>query len=210
VEAIGGLIALCLFLALLNFVVNAGTKTIRALGRAATGKGSLSENMEAAFKGMGPLEVRFKDESIGADKDSLFVKELQVKGLFPISRRAQLEFVSSVFDDTSGEFEPVLSAIEPFQEPQTLAYQYLLPIGPIDPGVGLISWVRAGVLIPQLLETPASGNRKLVAILRLIDANNRPRITNGFHESNHPGLLWQRENAQKMLDAIAEARSRYG
>jgi hypothetical protein len=65
-------------------------------------------------------------------------------------------------------------------------------VGTVDAGVGIVSWARAGAIIPQIAVTPYSGKRHLIAILRLVDLDRPQDIRQGFHQENHEGLLWQR------------------
>ncbi len=156
------------------------------------GKGSFSDNFQAAVVGMGAIEVRLVDKALTDDVQSPKIKEVQVKGLFPITRKRHLEFVTSVFDNTSGKYTPVISSIELFQEAHSRAYQHTVEVGAIEPGTGFVGWVRVGVVIPEILEPPYSGMRKLVAFVRLVDLDDRPRINQGFHDEDDSGLLWQR------------------
>ena len=156
------------------------------------GKGSFSDNFQAAVVGMGAMEARITDVKLSEDVGDSLIKEIQVKGLFPISRNCRLAFVTSLFDKTSGELEPVISGLDSFQERHTFAYQHVNELGSVEPGLGLVSWARVGAVIPQIIETPYSGKRHLVAILRIIDLDNKPDITRGFHEADHAGLIWQR------------------
>jgi hypothetical protein len=160
--------------------------TVRAVARTASGKGSFSDNFEANVIGMKPIQVRLHD-----DNDGIEAKEVQVKGLFPIQSAYHLGFITSVFDNTSGEYEPVISSMDQFQEPQTITYQHAVEIGPISPGTGFIGWTRVGVVLPQLLGTPYGGRRKLIAFLRLVNWDNKPSITNGFGQKDDSGTLWQ-------------------
>ena len=137
---------------------------------------------------MKPIEVRLHDDD---STDGIEAKEIQVKGLLPIKNSYRLGFMTSVFDDTTDKFEPVISSVDQFQEPHTTAYQHAVEVGPTDPGIGFISWVRVGVILPQILEPPYGGKRKFAAVLRLVNLDNRPSITNGFHAKDEPGILWQ-------------------
>jgi hypothetical protein len=136
--------------------------------------------------------VRLLDERLGAEKDAPVAKAVQVKGLFPVSRKARIGFVSSVFDNTSGELQPVISALDNFQERHTLAFQHATEVGAVEPGSGLVGWVKVGIVLPQILQTPRGGTRSLALVCRIVDLDNPPDITNGFHQPDHPGLLWQR------------------
>jgi hypothetical protein len=187
VEAVFGFLGIILFWVAVNWIFRAGAGTVRAAARAASGKGSFADNFQASVLGMKPIEVRLHDNST----DGIEVKEIQVKGILPIRNAYRLGFVTSVFDNTSGEFEPVVSSVDQFQEPHTIAYQHAVEIGPTEPGIGFITWVRAGVVLPQILEPPYGGKREFAAVLRLINLENKPDITNGYHDKDHSGLLWQ-------------------
>ncbi len=176
---------------LFRMFLSASARTVGAAAKAAVGKGTFSENMELAFKGMGPIEVRFYPGRLGDDEDGPLFKAIEMKGLFPLNSRKNVAFVTSVFDETDEEIEPVLSPIELFQEPETVVYQFSSEIGQVDPEMGFVSWSRIGAVFPDLLEPPYGGRRKLVAILRLVDINNMPDIAYGFVDPNHPGVLWQ-------------------
>jgi hypothetical protein len=191
VESLFALLGILLVLGLFNVALRAGVGTLRAVARTAMGQGSLTDNFQAAVIGMRPLEARLLDTKLSNEKDALSVKEVQVKGLLPINRAYRLAFVTSLFDKTSGELEPVICPLETFQEPHTFAFQHLCEIGSLEPGNGLVSFARVGAIIPDLIQTPHSGKRQLFAILRLIDMDNRPDITQGFHQKEHSGLIWQ-------------------
>lgn len=174
-----------------RFLLSAGMRTAGAAAKAAVGKGSFSGNMELAFKGMGALELRFVDANFGEDGDGPSFKAIEVKGLFPVNTNRHVSFVTSVFDKTDGDLEPVLCPIEVFQEPHSVVYQYSSEVGEVSPDEGYIQWVRVGAVVPDLLEPPCSGRRKFIAILRLVDLDDMPDITHGFHGSDE-GVLWQR------------------
>jgi hypothetical protein len=192
VETLVGIIGLILIWVFFGLVVRVVTGTLRAGARTVIGKGSFTDNFRASVVGMGPLEARAIDEKLSKGPESIAIKEIQVKGLLPINRKCHLAFVTSLFDETSGEYEPIISSVDAFQEAHTLAYQHFNDIGVIEPGIGLISWSRVGAVIPPIIQTPYSGKRKLVAMLRLVDFDNRPNISAGFHQPDGKGILWQR------------------
>jgi tellurite resistance protein len=137
------------------------------------------------------LEFRFFDTRLGDDGTGPHVKEIKARGPIPLYRAANVGFVTSVFDATSGELEPVVSAIESFQEAESSVYQHKLEVGRLLPNQGFTDWVRLGVVLPELLEPPYSGKRKMRAVIRMVDLNNPPDVSLGFHEPDHPGLLFQ-------------------
>lgn len=185
-EFVFGLIGILIFLWLLG----AGFRTVGAAAKTAFGKGTFSENMDIAFKGMGPLEIRFNDKWIGDSNNKFLAKEIEARGIFPVNRAVQVGFVTSVLDKTSDTLEPVISAIENFQEPDNIVYQHRVEVGSLSPGQGLPYWVRLGVILPGILQPPISGERRLIAVLRMVDMDNPPEIAHGFGQREQSGLLW--------------------
>ena len=175
-----------------KWVVSAGARTVGAAAKAAVGKGSFSDNMELAFQGMGPMTIRFADARIGENGEGPSYKAIEVKGLFPVESSTRVGFVTSVMDNTDGELAPVMSSIEAFQEPGSIAYQHITEVGDVSPDQGFVSWSQVGAVIPDLLTTPNSGRRKLTAILRLVDMDRMPSIELGRHDEGDSGILWTR------------------
>ena len=168
-----------------------GRRTFGAVGKAAAGKGTLVENMKLAFKGMGPLEARIVDTTLD-DVVRAPVKAIEVKGLFPVDSVRRVAFITSIFDNSGGEMAPVLSSIDMYQEPDSSVYQHSVKIGQeVSPGQGFGHWTQAGRVIPNILQPPVGGARRLSAILRLIDMNNMPVIRRGSHNPDDAGILWQ-------------------
>ena len=165
----------------IKLVITYSRRAINAAGRAAIGKGSLSSNMQAALPNMGQFQVRFNDFPLGEGPDAGAAKEIQIKGLLPFNKRVRLGFVTSIFDKTSGKFEKVISRQAEFQEQKTYVYQHRVDVGDVDAGFGFVEWKRAGVVLPQILTTPYGGQRKCVVLLRLIDLDDPPIISDGVH-----------------------------
>ena len=172
-------------------VFGAGIKTVRAGARTAAGKGSFNENIEVAFRGLGPFELRFSDTTLDDDGGGPVVKALECRGLFPTNVSGHVAFVVSIFDNTSDELQPVIAVLEDFQEPASSAFQSVVEIGNIEPGQGLIRWVRVGAILPDILQPPRGGTRALLAVCRFIDIDDPPTIHLGYHTENDDGNLWQ-------------------
>ena len=189
-EGIVGFILLVIGWLIFRWILSAGFRTAGAAAKAAIGKGTFSENMNLAFKGMGSLEARFVPARFGENGDGPPYKALQVKGLFPIRSQKNIRFVTSVFDETDGEFKPVLGVIDTFQEPHSVAYQTYSDIGAVSADQGFVQWTTIGAVVPELLSPPRGGRRKFVAILIMVDLDNMPAIHLGTHDKDHPGLLW--------------------
>jgi tellurite resistance protein len=190
-ETIFGIVIMILVFGGFRWLMGAGFKTAGAALDTARGRGSFSENMGVAFKGLGPMEIRFVDGSLGEDNTGPFAKRIEGRGLFDITSTHRIGFVTSVFDNTSGELEPVLSMVEAFQEPENVVYQHHTEVGSVSPDQGFAKWVNLGVVFPDLLQPPYSGKRELLAILRMIDLDDPPEIIHGFRTPDKGGLLWQ-------------------
>ena len=172
-----GMIGLMIAWVVFRYVLNAGAKTVRAAGRAAMGKGTFSENFEVAFRGMEALSVRLVDDRLGEEGTGPHVKAVEMKGLFPIARPVRAGISVSVVDVTDEEPAPVLSYLDQFQEADSLVFQSESTLGMVEPNHGFIGWVRVGGIFPEMLQPPVSGPRQLLAIVRLIDAENPVPIT---------------------------------
>lgn len=174
-----------------GFIIRVIFRTLGAAGRTAMGKGSLSENLELSFKGMGPLEARLTDGRLSDDPDSPLVKQVEVKGIFPVANAlGSVAFVTSVFDNTDDELAPVISILDEFQEPGNVVFQHVSEMPPIAPNQGFVSWERIGGVFPDLLQPPQGGKRDMLIVVRLIDLDSPPSIQHGFADSSE-GLLWQ-------------------
>ena len=176
---------------LFRLVVIYGAAAFNSSAKAAFGKGTFKENLDLELHGMAPMQLRGVEKNSGEDGAKLKIIELEVKGLFPTNMERKGAFITSVFDATEGEenWESVFSTVHQFQEDETFCYQYTTDVGVIQENYGYARWVGVGVVVPDLLQPPRTGTRKLVACVRLIDQNEPPVITSGFHD-DEAKLLW--------------------
>ena len=144
----------------------------------------------SSYGGMAPFQARLVDIRLGENSDGPRAKQLQAKGLIPLKRTTSVGFITSVFDNTSGSLEPVHCYIEEFQEPETIAYQHLADTGVASPNQGFLDWVPLGIVIPEIIRTPYSGNRNIVVMFRMVDLNNKPDIYLGFRDKHDDGIIW--------------------
>ena len=150
--------------------------------------GSTTASREAPI--MGPFQIRtIKEKLDDNDKgDAPEVIRIEGKGLMPVSTKSKIAFVTSVLDNTDGTAKPVLSLVEQFQEEHTTCYQQIVEAGVAGPNEGYNSWVRVGVIIPDILLPPVGGNRKLKVALRVINLDNPPKISMGVGGKGHAGV----------------------
>lgn len=193
IGVIFAIIAFIVVMSIIQWVFSAGARTVGAAAKAAVGKGSFKDNMDLAFKGMAPMEAKIETNRSGDNGDGPLVKEISVKGLFPVYSNTRVGFITSVLDDTGSEVESVISLIDNFQEPDNVCFQCLRKFPEtVSPDTGFIKWVPVGVVFPEILVPPYGGLRKYLAILRLVDLDNMPQINLGFQKKDDPGILWQR------------------
>ncbi len=133
------------------------------------------------------MEVRVREVTA----DDLVAKQIEVKGPFPFEAYGETAgLIVSVFDCTGDELHPVLSAVEAFQEPYTIAYDDRVKVGDISPGTGLRIWTPVGIFIPDIMLGPHGGHRQLVAVVRLVDVHAGVIIRNGSVIGGRQGIFW--------------------
>jgi tellurite resistance protein len=180
------IILVILFFIFFGWIVRAVLGTLRAAGKAAIGKGSLKDNLELEFRGMGGLRTRITENQ---KPDEPFFLGVEVRGLFPVYLNTTVGFVISVLvKNDAGELEPVLSMIQEFQEPGSRAFQDKTGCGEVSPNQGYLNWVQIGVIPTEILQPPNGGKHQLNIVVRLVDMNNMPSIDLGYSEPSES--LW--------------------
>ncbi len=168
-------------------------KTAAATDRTtASSSSSLSNLRETPSPATTDLDARLIDEGLKPGAVNFQIKEIDVKGRFPLKQKRRIAFVTSVFDNTGGKYEYVISSSPIFREPHNRTYRYTSEVGLREPGSGFDEWTKAGEVDTKFLVTPETGARRLVALLRLIDLDNMPDDLTQFYAPDHPGLIWQR------------------
>jgi tellurite resistance protein len=189
VEILIGILVLVVW-AFLGQILSAAGRTVKAVGKTALGDGSLAVNMQREFARMGAFQINVVTQELGDDGKTFTAKAIEGRGLFPVSRKTNVGFVTSVFDETDSELLPVVSAIEAFQEKESAVFQHVIEIGPVEPNQGFFRWVRVGGVIPEILVPPKGGIRKLKIVVRMVDLDNMPLIKLGFSDPNSGHVLW--------------------
>jgi tellurite resistance protein len=183
-----GFILIILAYAFLGQIIRAFFASLSAGWRTLVHGGNFRENFGTQFFGMSAFE--FKGEKNAITKDVPFeVLELKGKGLIPVTKKTNISFVTSIIDITDGDAMPVLAALDDFQEADSRAFQHSINAGTASPDTGYIDWVRVGAVIPSLLIPPKGGLRNLVALTRVVDADNLPEISLGFADRKQPQIL---------------------
>lgn len=135
-----------------------------------------------------PIQIRVQRSSLDGDPNRPFL-EVQCKGLFPILSTTKIGFMVSVLSkDNKGDLSPVLSLIDAFQEPETVAFQHLNDFGSIDAGQGLLEWAHVGTVPFELLNPSFGGIQDLTILVRLVDMYDLPDVRLGYGEAG----IWSR------------------
>ena len=180
-----------LFLVVISVIWNGVVSGGKAALKTATGPGTLKENLDLQFSGMGSFELRLVTGRIGENADGPMNYKVEVRGFFPIERTTEIGFVTSVLDVTDGEPKPVISNVDMVQEPQSIAFQNVQRAGVAAPNQGYPHWTRVGMVVPEWLQPARSGRRRLRILTRMVDWANPPAITNGFSDPSEQALvLW--------------------
>ncbi len=143
---------------------------------------SVSSGSNSKPKGyFGSPELKIITEKL--EDSELVVKKIMFRGVLPVNRKMNLSYSISAFDITD-EDEPavVISMIEALQESGNISFNMNDTLGSIDIGDAFASWVQLGAAVPELLQPPWSGNRKIKLILRIFNTDNPPGINLGFSD----------------------------
>lgn len=191
-KELGSCIALILVLfglpLLIRLIMSGLGAGASAAVRSATGKGSFSGNFSASMWGLSKLEYRLRPSRLGDKDDGPLVQLVELKGLFPVSRLVRLAAVTHVYDaDTK---LPLACALDQFQEPDSIVFQFRTELGPVRPDQGFADWTRVGAVLPEIMRGPVGGRRRLHVLVRFIDLDNPPPIKIASHPPGHPGVLW--------------------
>lgn len=126
-------------------------------------------------------ELKLLDEKL--PDSEVNIKKIQLRGRLNNSRAMDLSYSISAFDITEGEDNkmPILSYIEQAQEEETICFHLSQRIGEVDPGSYLPDWVNVGVIIPDMVQPPFSGDRRIEIVVRIFNTANPPIIRGGWN-----------------------------
>lgn len=143
--------------------------------------GLLKKIVTGDDKYFGSAEIEFIDDKI-EDSDVAF-KRVMFRGKIPVTQSMPVELSISAFDVTD-EDNPkfIISLMEQQQEPETVCFGISSDLGNVDIGDTYTDWVQFGAIIPEFLQTPKSGNRKIKVLVRLFNKSNPPSIEAGFSD----------------------------
>lgn len=109
------------------------------------------------------------------------VKKIMFRGRLLNDRDMNLSFGLSAIDVTDGKenYKPVFSVIDAAQEENSICYYMANDFGYVNVGASVTDWIQLGVIIPELLQPPYSGERNISVVLRIFNSSNPPTILAG-------------------------------
>ena len=168
-ELILTLIGLFAFGVVINLIGQGMRAGGRAVKKVVTGK-------ETYF---GPPQLKFVDDK--HEETGWLIKKIMFRGRLPNTRDMNISFAISAFDVTDGEgkYRPVLSLVDTAQEESTICYYMSDDFGRVGEGSSLTDWIQLGVIIPELIQTPYSGDREIHMVIRMFNTDNPITIVGG-------------------------------
>ena len=92
-----------------------------------------------------------------------------------------ISFAISAFDVTDGE-ENIVRCCQlrkAAQEESTICYYMSDDFGRVGEGSSLTDWIQLGVIIPELIQPPYSGDREIHIVVRMFNTNDPITIVAG-------------------------------
>jgi tellurite resistance protein len=108
----------------------------------------------------GDFEIRTKEVMRG-DNNDLRVISIEARGQIPVPSSTDVQFVciaQDVSDKADGE--PIISTLEGFKYQNSAIFQSCRNGGRIDPNMHFKDWIEVGVLLPDHVVAPKSGDRR--------------------------------------------------
>lgn len=110
---------------------------------------------------VGNFEIRTSQVMRGDQKD-IRVISIEARGRIPVNYPTDVQFVCIARDITEkSDGEPIISTLDDFKFPKSAIFQSRRNGGRIEPDVYFKDWVEVGVMLPDHVVAPKSGNRRL-------------------------------------------------
>ncbi len=142
------------------------------------------------------FRIRLRDVQIETDDRTIPAKEIQALGPFPLKTTEKIAAWISILDENDEKAKPVFCVIERFREADSPAYFSECEFGVVSPGYSIPEWAPIGIIFPEILRPPRSGQLELTVIVRLVDLSAlSPVVSFGFLKSNPlgVGVLWHQK-----------------
>ena len=165
---------------ILMSIISSGARTVsRGVKKVVTGKDTY----------FGPPQVKFVDEELeGTD---IVFKKIMFRGSISPPRTMNVVSSISAFDATDDDdnLHPLISLLDQTQEPDTVCFGITNNIGQVDVGDTFTDWVQLGIIAPDHVQGPKSGNRTIKVLIRFFNADNPPSVRAGFSDGGETFLV---------------------
>jgi len=169
--------------------------------------GKMTGDGEAASRPaerVGDFEIRTKELQRG-DNNEIRVISIEARGRLPVATPTDVQFVSVAQDVTDkSDGDPIISTLDGFKYPNSPVFQCTRNGGRIEPNVYFSDWIEVGVLLPDHVVAPKSGNRRLKLTCAMTQRGNLDvayAVTHTFARSDIPQIGYN-ELDEKRMEAI--------
>ena len=139
-----------------------------------------------------PLSLRLREHSVTEDNGEVnYLIHVEVKGWIPVQEPTDIAFWTSIFDQDGDNLVPIISLWDEHQESDNRVYRFYTEAGQVLPTYYYPDWITIATVLPDFIQTPYSGKRNIVVLVRMVNMDNVPPILYGFLNDGHPGVLWQ-------------------
>ena len=108
----------------------------------------------------GDFEIRTKEVMRG-DNNDLRVISIEARGQIPVPSSTDVQFVCIAHDvSDKADGEPIISTLDGFKYQNSAIFQSRRNGGRIDPNMHFKDWIEVGVLLPDHVVAPKSGDRR--------------------------------------------------
>jgi len=198
-EAILGLIFLIAIMYGIGWLFGALTNATKGTIKTLTSGGNIGDNIRREFQVMGRFEVQVLPTKIQLEKRLVDAYEVNVRGLLNVASPTDLSIVTSLFDYSNQKHDPVLCAIDDFQEKTTESFQARAEIGRVDPYQGFKNWIKVATIFPEILYGARSGKRLIRVYVRVLPSNQIPKIEYGLEQNNTTVLAFASQDVSIYL-----------
>lgn len=153
----------------------------------------------------GNFEVRTREVMRGDNKD-LRVISIEARGKIPVSSPTSVQFACFALDiSDKNDGEAIISTLSDFKFPNSHAFLSQRQYGLLNPDTYFKDWVEIGVLLPDHVVAPKSGQRKLKFTCAMTPSGNLDLtyVSTECTGTFEIGMLGYNELDEKRMEAIS-------
>lgn len=170
---------------ILAFVaIRYGPQIFRAASDVLTGKETVERSIGSLVNPAPTdrFEITLSQKDIPFKESLIRAYEVEVRGRICTRSINKAVLVTSILDITDEPTQPVIASFDFQQEEYSAVYQERVELGSVAAGNFFPNWVKVARVIPSALIAPFSGQRKLLVMARVLEADDVVFIEHGFHK----------------------------